>query len=438
MDTLDLLLLPKWLIPIEPKNTVMEDMGIAIHQGRIHAMDSPQRLRSRYQFLEQVELGSHVVLPGFVNAHSHAAMSLMRGIADDTPLEPWLTDHIWPLEQQWMSPEYVEDGVRLALLEMLLGGTTCVQDMYFFPDVVARTGADVGMRMGVGAVVIDFPSAWGESADDYVRKALQLHDAYKGHPLISVAFAPHATYTVSPEVLSKLGVLSEQLDMGIQIHLQESAQEVKDVCKMHGQRPMALLRSLGLLTPTLTAIHMTQVTDEEIQWLSISNCHVVHCPESNLKLASGLCPVKKLLSAGINVGLGTDSAASNNNLSMLGEMQTAALLGKGVAQDATAISAHEALHMATLGSAHTMGLGQEIGSLEIGKWADVTAVDMNNIPLQPVYDPASQLVYAAADQHVSDVWIAGRRMVESGQPTGIDTQEVLRKTQIWQQRFSNS
>ncbi|MEM7282866.1 MAG: TRZ/ATZ family hydrolase [Pseudomonadota bacterium] len=438
MDTLDTLILPKWLIPVEPRQMVLEGHGVAIQNGRIHDLGSAQALLSKYQFSQKIDLTQHALIPGLVNAHSHGPMALMRGVADDTPLEPWLTDHIWPLEQRWMSPEYVEDGMRLALAEMLLGGTTCVQEMYFFPDVIARTMADVGIRGCVGAVVIDFPSAWGEDAETYIRKALDLHDAYKGHPLISVAFAPHSTYTVAPEVLRRLGVLSDQLDLRIQIHLQETAQEVKDVVRMHGARPMALLRSLGLLTPSLTAIHMTQIEAEEVQWLTDCDASVVHCPESNLKLASGFCPVQDLLEAGVNVGLGTDGAASNNNLSMLGEMQSAALVAKGVAQSATALNAHEALRMATLGSAKSMGLEHQIGSIEIGKWADLAAIDMNHVSLQPVYDPASQIVYSAGDHHVSDVWVAGRQMVENGAPVALDMHDTLRKTQTWQQRFSNS
>ena len=436
MRVVDTIIEARWVIPIEPKNAVLEHHGVAIENGRIVGLAASADLNKHFDARQKVHLEDHVLTPGFVNAHCHSAMSLMRGVADDLPLEPWLKERIWPLERRWMSPEFVADGARLAMAEMLRGGTTCVQDMYFFPDVVARTAAEIGMRAGVGAVIIDFPSAWANNAKEYIQKALELRDEYKGHPLIRVMFAPHATYTVSPQILSQLGVLSDQLEMGVHIHLHETAQEVDDVMRVHGKRPLALLQEQGLLSPLLTAIHMTQVEPDEIALLAQMDCRVVHCPESNLKIASGFCPVQDLIDAGITVGLGTDGAASNNNLSMLGEMQTAALLAKGVAQDATALNAHQTLFMSTLGSARAMGCDHEIGSVKLGKWADLTAITLDDLDVQPVFDPASQVVYAAGDHHVTDVWVGGRRQVENGKLIALDSKALIRNAKNWQTRFS--
>lgn len=435
MREIDTIIRCQWVIPIEPQGAVLNHHAVAIDQGKIVELAPIDAITHRYQARETVELDHHVLMPGLVNAHSHGPMALMRGVADDIPLEPWLSEHIWPLENRWVGPDFVRDGTTLAAAEMLKGGVTCVQEMYFFPDVIARTLADIGIRCGVGAAILDFPTPSGDGPKDYIAKALALRDEYKGHPLVTVMLAPHATYTVSPPVLSQIGVLSDQLDVGVHIHLQETAQEVADVVKAHGKRPVALLQEVGLLSPSLTGVHMTQATEEEIDLLAKSGCRIVHCPESNLKLASGFCPVKRYMDAGIPLGLGTDGAASNNNLSMLGEIQTAALLAKGVSGDATALNAHEALHMATLGSARTMGLEDQIGSLVAGKWADLTAIDLNHISVQPVFDPASQVVYVANDEQVTDVWVAGRTKVKNGSLVSLDSDALIEMAKSWQQRM---
>jgi 5-methylthioadenosine/S-adenosylhomocysteine deaminase len=322
-------------------------------------------------------------------------MSLLRGLADDLPLHDWLNNHIWPAESRWVSEEFVHDGTQLAMAEMLRCGTTCFNDMYFFPDVTARAAAHCGMRASVGLIVIDFPTVWANDADEYISRGLAVHDKFRGDPLIRTMFAPHAPYTVSDKPLEHIRVLADELDIGVHMHVHETAEEIERALDLTGKRPLARLQELELLSPALLAVHMTQLSNAEISELAAAGGHVVHCPESNLKLASGFCPVQSLVAAGVNVALGTDSAASNNDLDMLGEMRTAALLGKAVSGDASALPAHTALRMATLNGATALGIGEETGSLLTGKWADITAVRLDAIETRPLYDPVSQLVYAS-------------------------------------------
>jgi 5-methylthioadenosine/S-adenosylhomocysteine deaminase len=435
LTSIDTLIHARWVIPVEPLNSVLKHHSIAVHEGRILEILPSDEANEKYTAEVVHQLTDHALIPGLVNAHTHAAMSLFRGLADDLHLMDWLENHIWPAEGRWVSPEFVADGTRLAIAEMLRSGTTCFNDMYFFPDETARVADNAGMRAVVGLIVIDFPTVWAANADEYLHKGIEVHDHYRHNPLITTAFAPHAPYTVSDEPLQRVITYAEEMDIPIHMHLHETAHEVREAEASSGQRPLARLEELGLVSPRFIAVHMTQLVDEEIAHVATRGAHVVHCPESNMKLASGYCPVQQLLNAGVNVALGTDGAASNNDLDMFGEMRSAALLGKLVARDASALSAAQALHMATLGGARALGLDADIGSLEAGKAADITAVNLGALETQPVYHPISQLVYAAGREQVSDVWVAGRHLLKDCELTTLNQQTIIAKARQWAEKI---
>ncbi|MGB5591989.1 MAG: TRZ/ATZ family hydrolase [Gammaproteobacteria bacterium] len=437
MEKVDTLINARWVIPVAPDCVPREHCSLVLHHGRILDLLPETEARARYDAREIIERPTHALIPGLVNSHTHAAMSLLRGLADDLPLMEWLKNHIWPVERQWVGPEFVADGSELAIAEMLRGGTTCFNDMYFFPDVTARTAARLGIRACVGLIVLDHPSAWAESAAEYLSKGLVLADEYKGHPLISCAFAPHAPYTVGDETLVKVRKLSDELELPIHTHLHETADEIKSSVSAFGERPLARFARLGLMTPLLQAVHMTQLYEAEIQAAARAGINVVHAPQSNMKLASGACPVESLLAAGINVSLGTDGAASNNDLDMLSEMHTASLLAKHVAANAQALDAPASLRMATLNGAEALGLGEVTGSLEAGKWADITCIDLAPLNTQPVYDPVAQIVYSANRDQVSDVWVGGRQQLSGGRLTRIDTDDLAARAAAWGKRIGS-
>ena len=437
MEKVDTLINARWVIPVTPDCAPREDHSIAVHHGRIVALLPAAEAAARYQARETLERPDHALLPGFVNSHTHSPMSLLRGLADDLPLMEWLRRHIWPVEQRWVGPEFVADGSELAIAEMLRGGTTCFNDMYFFPDVTARTAARLGMRAAIGLIVLDSPSAWAETAAEYLHKGLALNDEYREHPLISTAFAPHAPYTVGDEALIKVRQLSDELELPIHTHLHETADEVRASEASCGERPLARFARLGLLTPLLQAVHMTQLDDADIDLVARTGINVIHAPESNMKLASGACPVARLTEAGVNVALGTDSAASNNDQDMLGEMRSASLLAKHVAGSAQAMDAASTLRMATINGANALGLGDAIGSLEPGKWADIACIDLARLNTQPVYDPVAQIVYAANRDQVTDVWVGGRQLLAEGRLTRIDVDDLLARARAWGPRITS-
>lgn len=437
MEKIDLLIGARWVIPVEPDLCILEHHAVAVRGRQIIDILPISEAHQKYQPDEHHELQQHALIPGLVNAHTHAAMTLMRGLADDLPLMTWLQGHIWPAEARWVGHEFVRDGTRLAIAEMLRGGTTCFNDMYFFPDVTARIATTLGMRVNIGLIVVDFPSAWAKNADEYISKGLEeVLDAHKGEGLVSTSFAPHAPYTVSDAPLTRIRNLANELDCPIHIHIQETRQEIDDHIDRYGMRPLARLDSLGLIGPNLIAVHMTQLNHDEVKLLSTRGANVVHCPQSNLKLASGFCPVAELIDEGINVSLGTDGAASNNDLNMWDEMRTAALLAKGVSGRADAIPAHTALRMATLGGARALGLEDIIGSITIGKSADLVAVDLGRLETQPLYNPISHLVYASGREAVSHVWIAGQAKLVEGNLTGLDIDELISNAATWAARIA--
>lgn len=410
----DSLLSARWVVPVEPAGAVLEDHSVAVRDGVIEAVLPRAQAEAQFPSYAKVTLDEHVLIPGLVNAHTHAAMSLMRGLADDLPLMRWLEEHIWPTEMKHVSPQFVKDGSLLACAEMLRGGVTCFNDMYFFPEATLAAALETGMRVSIGMIVFDLPTAYGSDPDDYLSKGLALRDRWGEHPMVSFCLAPHAPYTVSDATFRKIAKLVGEVEMPVHIHLHETADEIARSLAEHGVRPLERLRRLDLLGPGLIAVHAVHLNDAEIALLAKHGASVAHCPSSNLKLASGFAPVAKIVAAGINLAIGTDGAASNNRLDMFEEMRLAALLAKAVASDAEAMPAHAALRAATLGGAAALGLETRIGSIRPGKAADLAAVRIAGPELSPCYEPVSHLVYAAGRQHVSDVWVAGRHLLRGG------------------------
>ncbi|HYL89462.1 MAG TPA: TRZ/ATZ family hydrolase [Burkholderiales bacterium] len=423
---------PRWLVPIEPAGVVLTDHAVAVRDGQIEALLPAAEARARFADYPVIELGEHVLIPGLVNAHTHAAMTLMRGLADDLPLMRWLEEHIWPAEKRHVSAEFVRDGTLLACAEMLRGGITCFNDMYFFPDAALEAALEAGMRSSHGIIVIEFPSAYAADAADYLRKGLELRDRYRDEPLASFCLAPHAPYTVSDASFRQIATLAAELDLPVHVHVHETDHEIQASLAEHGVRPLERLRRLNLVAPNLIAVHAVHLTAEEIALLARHGCSVAHCPSSNMKLASGFAPVARLAAAGVNIALGTDGAASNNRLDLLEETRLAALLAKAVAGDAQAMPAHAALRAATLGGAQALGLADRIGSIAVGKAADLAAIALRGLELAPCFDPVSQLVYAAGREHVTHVWVAGEARVTEGKLLSGALSRLENRGRLWQ------
>ena len=432
---LDLLLLPTWLVPVEPAGVALKDHGVGIRDGRI-VFIGPRAQALKLVATQTRELPDMLLSPGLINAHGHAAMTLFRGMADDLPLMTWLEQHIWPAETKWVNEDFVRDGTNLAIAEQLKGGITCFSDMYFYPKVASECVHNSGIRAQIAIPILDFPIPGASSADESLRQAVELFADLKLHPRIKIAFGPHAPYTVGDENLEKIRVIADELDAAIHMHVHETAFEVHQAVEQNAERPVARLARLGLLSPRFQAVHMTQISDEDLSMLVESNSSVIHCPESNLKLASGFCPVERLWQAGVNVAVGTDGAASNNDLDLLGETRTAALLAKAVAGSATALDAHRALRMATLNGARALGIDSDTGSIEIGKAADLVAFDLSGLAQQPVYDPVSQLIYATGRDCVKHVWVAGKQLLEDRHLTRLDEQQLCATARAWGERIS--
>ncbi len=436
MEPVDTLIFARWIIPVAPPGKLLEDAAIAIRDGRIVALCPAEVARRDYRALEVVHLSGHALIPGLVNAHTHAAMTLMRGLADDLPLMEWLNEHIWPRELRWVDPGFVRAGTTLAVAEMLRGGTTCFADMYFYPDRVWEVARETGIRARVGLIFVDFPTPWARCPEEYFSKNRRLYEKHCGDERVGWMLAPHAPYSVSDEMFRQIAAWSRDEKLRVHIHLHETRGEIEESLDRYRQRPLARLDRLGLLNERLMAVHGVHLEADEMSLLAEKKASLVHCPESNLKLASGFCPLSELDKAGVPLALGTDGAASNNDLAMLGEMRTAALLAKGVARDPEAMPAERILAMATLGGARALGLEDRIGSLEVGKWADMTAIDLSAPETQPVYDPVSHIVYAAGRHQVSDVWVAGRRLLKQRQLDGIDWPALQNEITPWQQRLA--
>lgn len=423
------------VIPVRPARAVLDAHTVLVRGGLIHAV-MPTADTLHVDVRERVSLPGHLLMPGLVNLHAHAAMTLMRGLSDDLPLMRWLQEHIWPAEAKFVSDGFVEAGTRLACAEMLRGGVTCFNDMYFFPEAAARAVLQAGMRASLGMIAIEFPTAYATDAEDYLARGIATRDALRGEPLLSFCFAPHAPYTVSDETFARIRTYAQQLDTPIHVHLHETLQEIADSEAAFGMRPIERLDRLGLIGAETIAVHAVHLDARDIETLARRGAHVAHCPSSNLKLASGFAPVARLASAGVNIGLGTDSAASNNRLDLFAELRLASLLAKAVSGSAEALPAFAAIEMATLGGARALGLDSHIGTLEPGKAADIIALDLSALELQPCYDPMSHLVYAAGREQVTDVWVAGQRCLEDRRPTMIDMDTLAADITYWQSRLA--
>ncbi|MDR1994859.1 TRZ/ATZ family hydrolase [Azonexus sp.] len=410
-EAIDLLIEARWIAQVEP-DSVLENHALAVRDGRIVAILPTSEARDRYQPGQRLALDRHILIPGLVNLHTHAAMALMRGMADDLPLMDWLHKRIWPAEATHLSAQFVLDGTRLACAEMLRGGITCFNDMYFFPEAAATAASEFGMRAALGITTLEFPTPYASDADDYLSKGLAVRERWRDRPLTTFCLAPHASYTVADATFERILILSEQLGLPVHCHVHETRQEIDEARQRDGRPPLARLHRLGLLGPSFIGVHGVHLTDEEIDLLAATGSHIAHCPTSNLKLASGFAPVTKIQRRGINVGLGTDGAASNNRLDLFGEMRLAALLAKGTSGDAAALPARQALRMATLNGATALGLGHEIGSLVPGKAADLCAVDLGSLENRPCFDPVSHLVHVAGRESVTHVWVAGKCCVD--------------------------
>ncbi len=428
----DLIIESRWLLPIVPENTVLEHHAVVVQSGKIIDICPIALASVCYQAKELVQLTEHVLMPGLINLHTHAAMNLMRGLADDLALMPWLETHIWPAEQKFVSEKFVFDGTLLACAEMLSGGTTTFNDMYFFPQATALAATQVGMRANLGLVVLEFPSNYANDADDYLQKGGEAHDSWRNNALISSSIAPHAPYTVSNKSFENILTVAEQLGVGIHTHLHETQAEIAQSIAQYGVRPIQRMADLGLLGPNLVLAHCTHLLNHEIDLLAAHSCHVAHCPSSNLKLASGIAPIAQLLVKNVNIGLGTDSAASNNRLDMFAEMRLSALLAKGISGDATVVPAHQAIAMATINAAKALGMDDKIGSIEVGKLADLTAVKLSNFAVAPYFDPISHLVYACGREHVSHTWVAGELRYCEGVFANIEPSELKEIIHTWQ------
>lgn len=437
LQAIDTLLEARWVIPVEPQVDALTDHAVAIHDGWILSILPIEEARARYTPANHFLLKQHAIIPGLINLHTHAAMTLMRGLADDLPLMTWLKRRIWPAEARFVNERFVREGTQLACAEMLKGGITCFNDMYFFPASAAEVAIECGLRAGIGLVVIDFLSAYASDADDYLTKGLALRDQYPQHPLLTFCLAPHAPYSVGDKTLAKIMTLAEQLQLPVHVHLHETQNEIEESLQNTGLRPLARLKQFGLIGPNLIAAHMIHLTDEEISMFSQYGGHVAHCPSSNLKLASGISPVTALLEQGINVGIGTDGAASNNRLDMFEEMRLTSLLAKGVSGKADTLSARQALRMATLNGARALGVDHITGSLVAGKAADITAIDFSELSLSPCYDPVSHLVYAAGRERVSHVWVNGQLLLDNKELVTLKEVELLSHAAYWQTRLSS-
>ena len=431
----DLIIKSKWIAPVNSKETLFVDHAIVINDKKIVALCPHEEAANKFITSNIIELDNHILIPGLINAHCHAPMTLLRGIADDLPLEDWLNKKIWPLEKKFISQKFVEDGAELAIAEMILSGTTCFADMYFYPEHVATRAIDSNMRVQLACPVLDFPTVWAQSSDEYIQKTIRIHDDYRNSELVSVAFGPHAPYTVSDAPLEKIATLAEELDIPIHMHIHETEKEISDSMKEFGFRPLKRLNNLGLVSPRLNCVHATQLNEDEVELIAQSGSNIVHCPASNLKLASGICNISQLIKSSTNVCIGTDGAASNNELDLFKEARLASLLAKINSQDASSLPAHQTLEVMTINGAKALGLETSLGSLEVGKLADITAVSLEAVNTMPINNPLSQVVYSVNSSQVTHVWIGGRMVLRNRCLETMDMNGIKDKAKHWQHRF---
>lgn len=437
----DLIIEARWVLPIVPRNKMLERTAVVVSNGVIQDLLGIEACNLKYSATKTIHLMDHVLIPGLINLHTHMGMTLMRGLADDKALMPWLEKHIWPAEQQLVSERFVRDNALFACAELLSGGVTCFNDMYFYPQATADAALQAGIRAQLGLVVLEFPTSYAADADDYIQKGLEARDGWRNNPLLTSSIAPHAPYTVADATYEKVITYAEQLGMNVHTHLHETADEISRSIDQYGVRPIRRMANLGLLGPNVTAAHCVQMNDEDVSLIKSYGVHVAHCPSSNLKLGSGVAPVSNMLNEAINVGIGTDSAASNNRLDMFTEMRLAALLAKGSTGDASVVPACKALEMATINGAKALGLDDKIGSLEIGKLADLAAIRIADVETLPCFDPTSHLVYVCGREHVSHVWVSGdlryeKPVNQSGVFANIEPLELKEIAFLWQSKLN--
>jgi len=431
MRTADMIISSRWVLPIAPQNICLEDHAVVIADGKILAILKTQQALQQFSTKQHLHLDQHVLMPGLINAHTHTPMTLFRGLADDLELENWLTKHIWPAENALLDAKSVAAGSLLGIAEMIRGGTTCFNDNYFFPEITAEIAAKEGMRACLGIPIFSFPTGWCKTIEEYFTKAKNILQNTPRSPLISWAICPHSPYSVNDAELIKCKQFAQEYHLPIHMHVHETLKEIEQSLQQYNMRPLQRIQQLGLLSDKFISVHSTHLTDQEIKLLKDTGSHVVHCPESNLKLASGFAPIGKLLDANVNIAIGTDGAASNNDLDLFGELKTAALVAKVADCDPTTLSASEALKMATISGAKALGLENEIGSLEVGKYADIIAIDMNHYFTQPIYNPMSHLIYALNRLQVSEVWVAGRHLLHAGKFVSLNTEKMVHEAQYW-------
>lgn len=435
MQKVDTILICRWVIPIESHTQILDNHAIIIDKGKILDLLPAEKAKTLYQSDDKQYLDDHAVLPGFVNAHTHSPMVLFKGLADDLPLMEWLNDHIWPAERKWLNNEFIEDGTELAVAEMIRNGTTCFNEHFFFPEVMADVTRRNKMRASIGPTIINFPSGWSVDENDGFAKFKTFYENKVDDDLINITLAPHAPYSVTDNMLTQINAFAQEHDLPIHMHVHETGTEVQESLEKFGKRPLKRLADLGLLSNRFQCVHMTQINDEDMALIEASQAHIIHCPESNLKLASGYSPIDLFLKKGINVALGTDGAASNNNLDMIGEMRTAALIGKTTANSASAVKATDVLRMATLNGAKALGLEDKIGSIVKGKSADLIAIDLSHFNTRPVYNPISQIVYSANNTQITDVWVEGVQLLKESEFLFIDENELENKASKWRGRL---
>lgn len=438
MESIDLIIHPKWIVTGEEKNQVLEDHALVVHNGLIKDILKSDLAKQQYQANSVLQFPTHAIIPGLINSHTHLAMNYFRGLADDLALMDWLNNHIWPAERKWVSEEFVRDASLFAMAEMIRSGTTCFNDMYFFLQATAEAAKTAGIRAFIGVTVIDFPTAWAKDTEEYFSKGLEFINEYKNHPLIKPTMAPHAPYTVSDESLLRVKEVAKKFHLKINMHIHETADEVNQSLSKLKMRPLKRLQNLGLVSPDLIAIHMTQIDTQDLEIIEAERPSIIHCPESNMKLASGICPITKMRELELNVALGTDGSASNNDLDMIGEMRTAAFLAKLATSNPTTLSAPETITMATLNGAKALGIDKITGSITTGKSADFVAINFDEIETLPLYHPTSQIVYAASRNQVTDVWVAGKQLLKNRELLTLDEQALKDKAKIWGKKLQGN
>lgn len=436
MINVDYIIYADYVLPMDESLAVIKDGAIAVKGTKVLKVGTSQEIFKKYSPRAIINGSQHVVFPGLINTHTHAAMVYFRGIADDQPLKEWLENHIWPAENQWLSPEFISDAIELACLEMLKGGITTYNDMYFYEDAAGKATKRVGMRAVLGVGLLDFPTKSAGTTEEYFANAESFIKGWKGDNLITPCIAPHALYTCGPETLKRARKVADIYDIPIHIHLSETKWEAEEIMRRFGMSPVEYLESLGFLNERVLAAHCVWLTDLEIEILAKRRVGVSHCIESNLKLASGIAPVVRMLKAGVRVTFGTDGAGSNNDLNILSEMSTAAKLHKAVSGDPTALDAKTALLMATRWGAEVLGLGKVTGSIEEGKAADIVMADLNKPHLVPMYSIYSHIVYSMRPSDVEMVMVDGKIVVNDGKLTTTDESEILYKAKKWCEKIS--